>query len=195
MTVNFNPHIFQTLLGILWLRRNSRIDSPSLTVMDAFDGANILLFPGVCSPGEAETQLEIHANVDESIPVSIISRPVLNWLQRSCDPCEAIEIQDRRNLTYRPFGKIVLHWHKVGFARQYDEMFYVIESETQLVRFGASASSKDNAEAGTGTYPLELGQQTPEQRAQQAQKKAEAEKRRAEEQKQQEVRDREKRQT
>ncbi|KAL9002392.1 MAG: hypothetical protein Q9188_004663, partial [Gyalolechia gomerana] len=169
---------------------------------DAFDGANIVLFPGVLLPGEAETHLDIHANVDESIPVSIISRPVLDWLQRGCNPCEAIEIQDGRNQTYRPFGKIVLQWHKVGFARQYAETFYVIESETQLVTFGASASSKDSAEAGTGTYPVELGQQTSanalpslEKKAQQAQKKIEAEKRQAEEQKQQEARDREKRQT
>ncbi|KAL8939489.1 MAG: hypothetical protein Q9211_002720 [Gyalolechia sp. 1 TL-2023] len=161
--------------------------------MDAFDGVDIILFPGVLLPGEEEIHLEIHASVDESMPLSIISEPVLNSLQRGCRPCEAAEIHNGRSETFRPFGKIDLQWHKVGFAKQYAETFYVIQSKTKLVTFGATWNHDD--EAGAGTYPLELGQQTPEQKAQQAQKKVEAEKRRAEEVKQQEARDREKRQT
>lgn len=193
MLVDRSHPIFSSLIGISWLRRKFRTGAPSLTAMDAFDGVDITLFPGILFPGEVETHLDIHADVDESIPVSIISRPVLNWLQQACINCEAIEIRDGRNQTYRPFGKIDLQWHKEGFAKQYAETFYVIESEIKLVTLGATACSDNPNESSAGIYPLELGQQTPEQKAQQAQKKAEAEKRRAEEQKQQEARDREKR--
>ncbi|KAL8940197.1 MAG: hypothetical protein Q9216_002948 [Gyalolechia sp. 2 TL-2023] len=159
MTVEFisTP---QAPFEILWLERWSCIDQPSLTIMDIFDGADIVLFPGVCLPGEQETHMDIHANVDESIPISIISRPVLNHLERTCNPCEAIEVRDGSNQTYRPFGKIELQWHKVGFAKQYEETFYVVESATQFVMFGARTTSKEHDAADAGTYPLELRQQT-----------------------------------
>lgn len=177
MLVDRSHPIFSSLIGISWLRRKFRTGAPSLTAMvslsclswamlwqlikDAFDGVDITLFPGILFPGEVETHLDIHADVDESIPVSIISRPVLNWLQQACINCEAIEIRDGRNQTYRPFGKIDLQWHKEGFAKQYAETFYVIESEIKLVTLGATACSDNPNESSAGIYPLELGQQTP----------------------------------
>ena len=156
------------------------------------------------------------------MPISIITKSVLKWLRLDCRTCELVHIQDSRQQEYRPFGKVDLQWHKVGIAKQHAETFYVIESETKMVLLGRSAFSNDE-EHGAGTYPLELGQQTPgtdicahrsslsrfgasskepkltphrflEQKAQQEQKRIAAEKRRAEEQKQQEARDREKRQ-
>ncbi|KAI4185932.1 MAG: hypothetical protein L6R41_003829 [Letrouitia leprolyta] len=182
------PLFFQTLVGFLWLGRDSPVDSPSLKAMDPNNGLPIVLFPG-----DVETQINIHANVNKSIPVSFISKPVLECLRLSCEPCDAIEVQDQRHQPCRPFGKVLLQWHEVGIAKQHAETFYVIESETKVVILGETASRDISDKVGAGAYPLELGQQTSEQKAEQVRRKAEADKRRAEERKQQEARDREKR--
>ncbi|KAL8832284.1 MAG: hypothetical protein Q9170_004941 [Blastenia crenularia] len=154
--------------------------------MDAIEGVKIVLFPG-----NIESHIEIHADVDESTPVSIVSRSVLHGLHVDCKPCEAIDIQDGRHETYHAIGKVELQWHKVGSAKQYAEIFYVVESDTNWVKMGKTAFPAVNEEAGDGAYPLHLAKRTPEQAAQEAQRRQEVEKQRAEEQKLQEARDRE----
>ncbi|KAL8717933.1 MAG: hypothetical protein Q9225_004881 [Loekoesia sp. 1 TL-2023] len=160
--------------------------------MDEVDGVKIVLFPGDVFPGGVETHVDIHADVDRSIPVSIISRPVLNCLRLDCKPCEAIDIQYKRQQKHRLFGKVDLQWHIMGIAKQHSETFYIIESETKMVVLGRTAFPEDEDQAGAGTYPLEHAKQTSEEAAQQAQKKIGAKERQAEEKKQQEARDREK---
>ncbi|KAL8729538.1 MAG: hypothetical protein Q9181_004961 [Wetmoreana brouardii] len=152
------------------------------------EGRDIVLFPV-----DKETQIKIHADVDISIPTSIISREALSLLKVDYEPCHHKQVKDANHRVHVPIGKVNLNWHKTSIAIQYLETFYVVESETAMVVLGKSAFP--NGDKGNdGVYPIGLAQQTPEAKAQQEQRKAEAERRRAEERKQQEDREREKRQ-
>ncbi|KAL8729540.1 MAG: hypothetical protein Q9181_004963 [Wetmoreana brouardii] len=179
---------------------------------DTISGIDITLFPR-----DKEAHLEIHAEVDISMSVSVLSRPALDQLKLDCEPCEeGTTAQNARGRTYDPVGKLGLQWHKRDIAKPNSETFYVVESATVLVILGASAFPKGDVDTHAGTYPFGLKQQTPgtwlqtpcghcrvlanphvrqpEEQKQQAQKKAETEERRAKEKKEQEDREREKRQ-
>lgn len=121
---------------------------------DAFNGVDVTLFPG-----DVESEVEVHADFDESLGVSIISRPVLQRLKVGCEPCNDVEEEDASGTMYRPFGSIKLYWHKEGIAKQFPETFYVIESDTEIVKFGKTASSVCQEISG-GAYPLGLRKQT-----------------------------------
>ncbi|KAL8702917.1 MAG: hypothetical protein Q9201_003923 [Fulgogasparrea decipioides] len=155
---------------------------------DTNSGIDITLFPK-----NKEGYINTHAEVDISMSVSILSRPALDELQLSCEPCdEGITFQAARGRTHVPVGKIGLQWHKRDKAKQNSETFYVVESATVLVILGASARPNGDADTCAGIHPLGLKQQTPEEQKQQAQKKAEVEERRAKEKKEQEDRERQK---
>ncbi|KAL8729764.1 MAG: hypothetical protein Q9181_004881 [Wetmoreana brouardii] len=152
------------------------------------EGRDIVLFPV-----DKETQIKIRADVDISIPISIVSREALALLKVDYEPHHHNQVKDAKHRVHVPIGKIKLNWHKTSIAIQHLETFYVVESETAMVVLGKSAFP--NGDKGNdGVYPIGLAQQTPEAKAQQEQRKAEAERRRAEEKKQQEDREREKRQ-
>ncbi|KAL8939490.1 MAG: hypothetical protein Q9211_002721 [Gyalolechia sp. 1 TL-2023] len=157
--------------------------------MDVSEGVDIVLFPT-----DIETQVHMHAEVDESLPINTITISVVKELRLDYKPCEENETQGAEHRTCNIIGKVDLLWHKRSIAKQYLATFYVLASKTRKVSFGRNALPNREGENESGLFPLGLGQQTPAEQAQQAQKKAEAEKRRAEEQRQQEDRDREKRQ-
>ncbi|KAI4166528.1 MAG: hypothetical protein LQ343_007977 [Gyalolechia ehrenbergii] len=188
MRWNLNPSVLQPLLGIFWFHSPS--DSPNLTAMDVPDGVDIELFPTDVS---VETQFPIHAEVDDCLPINTITTSIVKELGLVCKPCEESETQGADYQTCNIIGKVDLLWHKRSIAKQYLATFYVIGSKTKKVTFGRNALPNREGDNESGLFPLGLGQQTPAEQAQQAQRKAEAEKRRAEEQKQQEDRDREKR--
>ncbi|KAL8702916.1 MAG: hypothetical protein Q9201_003922 [Fulgogasparrea decipioides] len=152
------------------------------------EGRDIVLFPV-----DKETQIQIHADVDISIPISIVSTGALSYLKVDYEPCHDSQVKDAKHRVHVPVGKINLNWHKTSIAIQDLETFYVVESDTAMVVLGKSAFP--NGDKGNdGVFPIGLAQQTPEAKAQQEQRKEDAERRRAEEKKQQEDREREKRQ-
>lgn len=123
---------------------------------DATGGMSIVLFPG-----DEEGHVEIHAEVDQSMPFSVISRQILKRLGLDCKPCQKVEAQDTKYRTYVAVGKIDLQWHKTSIAKQHSETFYVVDSETAVVLLGGSAFPTDNTEGDPGTYPIGLKPQTP----------------------------------
>ncbi|KAL8715787.1 MAG: hypothetical protein Q9220_000454 [cf. Caloplaca sp. 1 TL-2023] len=153
---------------------------------NSLEGQTIVLYP----EGEEEGYLKIHADVDESKPCSIISKPVLDFLHLDCQPCQSIQVQGKDGQVHNSIGKIRLKWHKESIAKPYSELFYVIPSDSRLVMLGGSAFPGGTKEEDAGVYPLGLAAQTPEEQARQAQKKAEEDKERDEQKKQQEADDR-----
>ncbi|KAL8677812.1 MAG: hypothetical protein Q9186_005792 [Xanthomendoza sp. 1 TL-2023] len=97
-------------------------------------------------PRNARGYVFIQAKADRSMPVSIVSTPVLTRLQRKFMLCQAIQIQDARGQTYVPIGKINLEWRLWDDAKSFPETFYVVESDVSMVMLGSSAFHEDFVE-------------------------------------------------
>lgn len=156
MQFDFRPSTFQTLLGIFWLHPHFPYNSPTLTIMDAFNGVNIVLFHA-----EIETQLHTHADVDNSTSLNIISTSVVKRLGLDYEPCKEPGAQEAGYHMNRILGKIDLLWHKTNVAMQYPATFHVIESGTYIVTFGRNTLMSHRNDSDRGLYPLFNGQQTP----------------------------------
>ncbi|KAL8947236.1 MAG: hypothetical protein Q9222_006460 [Ikaeria aurantiellina] len=185
MRTSGNLAAVKSFLGIWWLSESPTINTPHLTSMDSFEGQSIVLYPE-----REDGYIKIHADVDESKPFSIVSQPVLHYLQLDCQPCQSFNVQDKKGQVHSSTGKIGLKWHKESVAKPYSETFYVINADARMVMLGGSAFPGGKKEENAGVYPLGLAAQTSEEKAKQAQKKAEEDKKRAEQKQQQEANDR-----
>lgn len=81
----------------------------------------------------------VTADVDKSVPISIISSRIPYRLNQKYEPCEQDPVSDMEGRIYTFIGRIDLDWHKEKVAVGYSETFYVIDSEVPMVLFGKSA--------------------------------------------------------
>ncbi|KAI4245814.1 MAG: hypothetical protein L6R40_002342 [Gallowayella cf. fulva] len=90
---------------------------------------------------DGELYIDKCAKVDEVMSISIVSRPVLLRLKVSYVTCDKLEVKDANGETHRPFGKVLLQWHKVDVSKTYSETFYVVDASTTFATFRRSVLS------------------------------------------------------
>lgn len=157
----WNPHsvdYLSRLLSLGWIRRDSPSESPNLTPMGSQYDVEIIVFP---ETGESEgSDGSVKAQVDESLPYSIISTTMLNRVHVKYSQCQIKTLKGSKNTTYTQMGKVELRWHKKEKGKSYPQTFYVVEQATSLVILGAPAFGSGNQSSGGGVYPIGLQQQT-----------------------------------
>ncbi|KAL9039488.1 MAG: hypothetical protein Q9180_002495 [Flavoplaca navasiana] len=128
---SFIWYVFDALVLDFWF------DSCASTLLeDSPETVEIILFPR-----DAHGSFAVTADVEKSVPISIISSRIPYRLQQKYEPCEVEETRDAKGRTYDLIGKISLGWHEDDEAVGYDETFYVIDSEVPMVLFGQSGIS------------------------------------------------------
>ncbi|KAI4265619.1 MAG: hypothetical protein L6R35_007081 [Caloplaca aegaea] len=120
--------------------------------MDVLHGIDISLFPKV-----GKRSIEVHADVDNNIPSSIVQRSLLNDWQLQFESGQEPDFIDKKGRIHTPIGRVNLQWHKAGFLVENTETFYVVDSGNPLVELKHAG---DQA-ADSGIRPVALGAQTP----------------------------------
>lgn len=115
-------------------------------------GIDISLFPKV-----GKRSIEVHADVDNNIPSSIVQRSLLNDWQLQFESGQEPDFIDKKGRIHTPIGRVNLQWHKAGFLVENTETFYVVDSGNPLVELKHAG---DQA-ADSGIRPVALGAQTP----------------------------------
>lgn len=115
-------------------------------------GVDIFLFPKI-----GNRSIEIHADVDENMPYSIVQKSLLEDWQLQYALRQEPKFTDKRGRTHTPIGHVELQWHKAGFLLENTETFYVVDSGAPIV---ALKHAGDKA-TDSGIRPVGLGAQTP----------------------------------
>lgn len=111
---------------------------------------DIVLFPKI-----GQRSIEVHADVDEDIPYSLLQKSVLDDLQLQHKPCHEPEFISKGR-TQTPIGYVDLQWHKAGVLIENTERFYVVESGRPSVALKGTG----NEDTDNGVRPVGIGAQT-----------------------------------
>ncbi|KAI4128686.1 MAG: hypothetical protein LQ338_002633 [Usnochroma carphineum] len=130
--------------------------------MEAQSSIKIVLFSE--SEESNSSDGSIQAQFDKTMPVSIVSKGMLNKMKSKYVPCQKEPVKDSKNVIYSPVGQVDLRWHKEEQGKSYAETFYVVDQQTPLVILGSSAFEKSNKSAGGTIYPVGVQQQTADPR-------------------------------
>lgn len=102
----------------------------------------------------------ITAQSDISLSFSIISKGMLKRLGVNYEPYTKEKVKDARGVQHIPIGKVELRWHKHELGKSHPEIFYVVDSMTELVILGRTAFAKTTQATGGSVQPIGLQQQT-----------------------------------
>ncbi|KAL8889194.1 MAG: hypothetical protein Q9215_003493 [Flavoplaca cf. flavocitrina] len=178
-----------------WLRRDTPSESPSLTPMESQAEVNIRVFPEKEIPENRDDDGVITAQSDKSLPISIISKGMLDRLGVVCTPCQQQTVTDSRNVQHSPVGKVTLRWHKTDGAKSYSDVFFVVDRQSRQVILGNTAFPAGNCKqpSGSNIYPIGVHPQTADEKLTMEQKKLQVAQRREQEKKAQEEKEAERR--
>ncbi|KAL8767084.1 MAG: hypothetical protein Q9209_006311 [Squamulea sp. 1 TL-2023] len=142
----------------------------------------------------SEKHVDSHADIDRSLALSLVTTAVLDRLGLAYEPIQDTPVQDAKDQSNVPIGRIDLQWHQWDFCIQHAEMFYVVESDKPKILLGASAIPEDYQFVNHMSYPTFLGKQKPDERARQELANAQHDKDVAEQVRQQDEREETKKQ-
>ena len=86
-----------------------------------------------------EKEQPTNAVVDRSLPVSIISKAMIEELQAKPKPAQQDPVKDSKGKVYTPIGKVDLLWHRTTTSRTNQQTFFVVDLSGLVVIFGANA--------------------------------------------------------
>ena len=107
-------------------------DQPVLTSNES--NIDIIVF------GDTEEREEsTNAKVDRDLPISIISRAMVERLGAEPKPSQQGPVKDSKGKLYTPIGKVDLLWHRKTASRTNPQTFFVVDLSGIVVIFGANA--------------------------------------------------------
>ncbi|KAL9618746.1 MAG: hypothetical protein Q9204_008364, partial [Flavoplaca sp. TL-2023a] len=156
---------------------------------------DIRVFPEKEIPENRDDDGAITAQSDKSLPISIISKGMLDRLGVPCTPCQQQTVTDSRNVQHSPVGKVTLRWHKTDGAKSYSDVFFVVDRQSRQVILGKTAFPAGNCKQSSGSniYPIGLCPQNADEKLTLEQKKLQVAQRREQEKKAQEEKEAERR--
>ena len=131
---------------IAWARRDTIAESPVVTPMET--NAAITVFDDT-----NETEVSMMAEVDNALPISLISKATIDRLRVSYEPSHHEPVTDSKKKTHHPIGQKKLRWHKIGKPKSHPHVFHIVDGLTPSVILGATAVPKAK-ENDVGTLGL-----------------------------------------
>ena len=92
-----------------------------------------------------EREQSTNAEVDRDLPISIISRTMVERLQAKIKPAQQGPVKDSKGNVYTPVGKVDLLWHRKMASRTNSQRFFVVDLSGLSVIFGANAIPPDSS--------------------------------------------------
>ena len=86
-----------------------------------------------------EKEQSTNAKVDRGLPVSIISKAMIDRLQAKPEPAQQGPVKDSKGKIYTPTGKVDLLWHRKTASRSNQQTFFVVDLSELVVILGANA--------------------------------------------------------
>ena len=97
-----------------------------------------------------ELEESICADVDQILPISIISKAAVDLLRVPYKLWEHPPVKDSESTVYFPIGQVELRWHKKDEAKSFDELLFVVDDSVPLIRLGATAFPEATNPAAPG---------------------------------------------
>lgn len=109
-----------------------------------------------------QTEEITKASVDASLPISLISRGLVNRLRVRYEEYRHGPFEDQQNHIHNPLGEVELHLHRSDVAKSQPENFLVVDSiDTVVLRATAVPRKKESNVLTLGLEPQNEGTRIP----------------------------------